>query len=807
MDRLTTDQLRLASVIAHQLKAPVAAVATILQTLLGDFAGPLNPKQREMLEKALARCHESTATAQRLLTLANALENPKLLAGSADPVAAAYAIHKTYAEEALKRHIHFTLDLGNESPLAWVRLDPAALMEIFDALIHNALKYTPDHGKIRLRIRRDAEPGMLFCSVADSGIGIAPQDRDKIFTPFYRSASARKSARPGTGIGLAFVKSVVEAVGGTIRIATSDLGGAEFQIHLPAQAFPSTPATGDSAMYRPLKVIIVGGVAAGPKVAAKVMRLMPHAEVTIIDKGKLLSYAGCGLPYYISGVVRDQSQLTSSAVGVVRDPVFFQKVKNVRVLNQTEALDINRSQKQIHVRDNSRGTESWLEYDKLVLATGAAPMIPNLPGIHLKNIFSLHGVTDAEGIKAALDSGRARDVAIIGGGLIGIEVTEALARKGCRVTILEKRSQILRILDREMALLVEKHLESKGVKVLTETNVEGFEGADRVQTVVTDRTVIPTDLVILAAGIQPNAELARKAGLEIGVTGGIKTNERLQTSDPDIYAAGDCVESIHRITGQPCHTPFGSIANKQGRVVAINLCGGSDMFPPVLNSIACQVFDYSIACTGLTEFEARKHNFEPVSVLSPGPDREHFAPRAKTLMLKLVVDAKSRRLLGAQAIGPGRGDKRIDAACLAITGQFTIDQIANLDLCYAPTFSPVMDNLITAANIARNKLSGDMIGITAMEIMELRQKNADFVFLDVRTHPEYEHMRLAGTTHIPLGALRDRLAELPREKPIVTFCNISLRGYEAALILRANGFSDVKVLDGGLEMWPYEKLQ
>ena len=270
-----------------------------------------------------------------------------------------------------------------------------------------------------------------------------------------------------------------------------------------------------------LKVVIIGGVAAGPKVAAKVVRLRPDAEVTVVEKGQFLSYAGCGLPYYVSGVVTEQAELMSTPIGVLRDPSFFQKVKNVHVKNRTEAMEIDRKGKRIRVRDLDSDEESWLDYDKLVLATGANPVVPPIPGVNLSNIFTLHGVEDAEGIKTTLSEDKARDVVVVGGGLIGIEVTEALVHKGCRVTVVEMLPQILRILDEEMAILVAGHLESHGVKVLTGTKVESFEGNGKVCTVVTDKGPIPADMVIMSIGVRPNVGLAKDAGLELGRTGAI----------------------------------------------------------------------------------------------------------------------------------------------------------------------------------------------------------------------------------------------------------------------------------------------
>ena len=555
-----------------------------------------------------------------------------------------------------------------------------------------------------------------------------------------------------------------------------------------------------------MKVVIVGGVAAGPKVASKIIRLMPNAEVTLVEKGEFLSYAGCGLPYYVSGVVEAQGELMSTPIGVVRDPAFFQKVKNVRVLNRTEATEIDRPSKRLRVKGVTDGQESWLEYDKLVLATGACPVVPPIDGVDLDNVFALHGIYDAEGIRSVLAEQDARDVVIVGGGLIGAEAAEALVERGCRVTIVEMLPQILGMLDWQMARLVAQHMESHGVKVLTDTKVLRFEGDGKVSSVVTDAGALAADLVILAVGVRANVTLADQAGLEIGSTGGIKVDGHMQTSDPDIYAAGDCVESVDLVTGGPCYVPLGSTANKHGRVAAVNVCGGNDTFGGVLGSTVCKVFDYCVARTGLTEAAARNAGYDVTVAMVPGPDKAHFMPDAKRLLLRLIVDSTTRRLLGAQAIGPGAGDKRIDVAAMAITARMTVDDIANADLCYAPPYASAMDNMITASNVARNKLDGYMVGVPVDEVHQMLEQETDFVFLDVRSEAEYARVRLDGSTLIPLGALRGRLDELPGDKEIVTFCAASLRGYEAGLILRAAGFENVRVMDGGIAMWPYEKV-
>ena len=357
------------------------------------------------------------------------------------------------------------------------------------------------------------------------------------------------------------------------------------------------------------------------------------------------------------------------------------------------------------------------------------------------------------------------------------------------------------MMDADLVIHVMKYLESRGVKVRCSTSVQSFQGNGQVASVCTDKGDIPCDMVIVAVGVKPNAGLAKDAGLEIGRTGGIKVSPLMQTSDPDIYAAGDCTEGRHLITGEPCFIPLGSTANKEGRVAAINICGGKDIFSGVLGTAVVKVFDYTVARTGLGEEEARHAGFDVVTVLSPSPDKAHYYPTARMIMMKLIADKKSRRLLGLQVVGPGEGDKRVDVAATAITARMTVDDVAHLDLAYAPPYSPAMDNIITACDIARNKMEGVFEGITPAEVKAMIDRKADVILLDVRSPGEVVALPFPGSVNIPLGVLRQRWSELPRDKEIIAFCKISLRGYEAAMILKGEGFTRVKVMDGGLVMW------
>ncbi len=801
-----SEPLHFAALMAHQLRSPLDAALSQMGLLLEGYAGKLTAQQQDLLERIQRRGREAMDAANRVMAIARAMESVEPPSSVADLVQVLRGAKRRYTSEAHRRKMPFHCDTPGEA--VWVHASEDELSEMCLALLNNAFKYTPDHGQVRAGVAVSADGKRVRLVVEDSGIGIPEPEREIVFQPFTRTLGASDSTAPGVGLGLAFVHAMVRRAGGNVWADRSDWGGARITADMPAAPAPETARiSGANTMAAQMKVVIVGGVAAGPKVASKIIRMQQDAEVTILEKGKFLSYAGCGLPYYVSGVVKEQAELMSTAAGAVRDPIFFQKVKNVVVRSGTEAMEVDREHKRVLARDLASGEDTWLDYDYLVLATGATPVKPPIPGMDLEHVFTLHGVNDAEGIRHWLSQERAHDVVVIGGGLIGVEVTEALVEKGCRVTMVELADQILGMLDWEMAQLVEMHMESRGVKVMTSTNVTAFEGENgEVKRVVTSQGVLPVDIVIMGIGVRPNVGLAKEAGLEIGRTGAIKVDDHLRTTDPCIFALGDCAENVDLVTGEPAYVPLGSTANKHGRVAAVNICGGDDTYPGILGSAVCKVFDYCVGRTGLTERQARAAGFDIITVHSPAPDRAHYMPTAKSLMMKLVVDRQTRKLLGLQAVGPGAGDKRVDVAAMAITAGMTVDQLAKADLCYAPPYAPAMDNIITAVDIARNKLSGAMNGITPWDAHELMQKE-DVTFLDVRSPGEFEGVRLPGSINISLGTLRGHLHELDKDKPIIAFCEISLRGYEAGLILKHAGFKDVRVLDGGIAMWPYEKVQ
>jgi pyruvate/2-oxoglutarate dehydrogenase complex dihydrolipoamide dehydrogenase (E3) component/rhodanese-related sulfurtransferase len=399
---------------------------------------------------------------------------------------------------------------------------------------------------------------------------------------------------------------------------------------------------------------------------------------------------------------------------------------------------------------------------------------------------------------------------VVGAGLIGVETCEALELAGIEITVVEMLPQVLMFLDWEMAKLVENHMRAKGAHVITENPVAEFLGVDGKLTGVKLRngTELPCELAVVATGVRPNAELASEAGLAIGETGGIVVDDCMQTTDPDIYAAGDCVEIPHRLTGEKVNAPYGDLANLQGRVVGQNVVEGPKVtFPGTLHTGVCKVFDFAAGATGLSERGAQEAGFETASVVTAAPDKPGFMG-AKLLVIKMVAEKDSGKLLGVQCVGPGDVSKRIATAAMALHGGLTVADLGVADLPYAPPFSPAIDNLIATAHVLENKMASRMTGIACREVKTKVDAGEDVFILDARGPDEYEAMRLGiGEVLIPLGALRRRMNELPQDKSkeIICFCKISLRGYEAASLLEAHGWTNVKVMEGGIMAWPFPR--
>ena len=559
-----------------------------------------------------------------------------------------------------------------------------------------------------------------------------------------------------------------------------------------------------------MKVLIIGGSAAGPKTASKIRRLDGNADITIIQKGKYLSMASCGYPYFVGGVFDDPNKLISTPTGVPRDPDFFSKVKNITALVETEAVSIDREKKSVSVKNLATGKSDVLSYDKLVLTTGARPIVPPIPGIDLDGVDSLQSMEDAVGLKKIVSEKKCKKAVVIGGGLIGIETCEAFQLAGIEVTVVEMLDQILPFLDFEMAKTVENHLKAKGVNVITGNAVKEIKGTGSVNSVVlNDGTQIPCEQVVFSIGVRPNSGLAKDAGLKIGDRGGISVNRFMQTSDPSIYAAGDCVEVTNLITHEKQPWPMGDAANLQGRVAAQNIVlGNVEEYEGIVGTGICKVFDFTAGSTGLSTKAANAEGFENVlTAIHAAPDKPGFMG-ANPVIIKLLAEKTTGKLLGMQIVGTGDAAKRLAMAAVAIQGHMGISQLVNLDLPYAPPFSPAIDNFITAAHVLENKWRGYMDGIGPLELYKRLEKGEKPFLLDVRGPAEFEQMRLGrGEKLIPLGKLRASVQELPQDKnsEIIAYCKISLRGYEAACCLKSMGYTNVKVLEGGLVAWPFGK--
>ncbi|MBK1723910.1 FAD-dependent oxidoreductase [Thiocystis violacea] len=562
---------------------------------------------------------------------------------------------------------------------------------------------------------------------------------------------------------------------------------------------------------KPLKILVIGGSAAGPKAAAKARRLDEHASITIIQKEADLSMASCGYPYYVGGVFDDRNQLICTPAGIVRDPNFFEKAKGIEALVQTEAIAIDRAARTVTCKHLPSGETRTLAYDKLVIATGATPLRPPVPGIELEGIHHLQSLGDADALRKIRDERQVRHAVIVGGGLIGFEVCEALRLADIRTTVVEKTDRILPFLDPDLAKLVENYVRTHGADIITGNGVAAFlgEGGQLTAVKLENGTELPCELAVVAIGVRPNIALAQAAGLKIGGQGGIKVDEFMQTSDPDIYAAGDCVECTSLITGDKVRAPYGDLANLQGRVIGQNLINpGSATFPGITQTGICKIFDYGVGFTGLSASEARQRGMTDIETATvSGLDIPGYM-KGQLLISKMIADRKSGRVLGFQCIGPGDVSKRVATVAMAIRGKLTIEDLGNADLPYAPPYSLALDHVIVSAHVLENKVLGRLKGLSVSEVKERVDAGADCFIIDSRTPQEFEEERLGIGEHlIPQGALRGRLAELPRDKDaeIILYCKISLRGYECAAILEGHGWRNVKVMEGGVVAWPYPR--
>lgn len=559
----------------------------------------------------------------------------------------------------------------------------------------------------------------------------------------------------------------------------------------------------------PNKIVIIGAVALGPKAACRARRMDPTAQVTLIEQGQHLSYGGCGIPFYVSGDISDIQALMSTSFHMVRDEQFFKEAKGVQVHSQTRALAIDRKHRLVQIQHSLTGKEEELPYDNLVLATGASPFRPDIEGITLKGVTTISNPTEALMIKESLSHGQVNHCVIIGAGPIGLEMAQAVADLwGVDTTVLEIQDQLLPgLLDPDLARMLETELKGHDIHLLLGEQAVRILGDDQgnVQKVITKGKELPADLVILAAGVRPNTVLAERSGLVIGDTGGIIVNEYMQTSDPFIYAGGDCIEVLNLLTGQPCFYPSGSLANRQGRVIGSNVAGGRETFPGVIGSFAIKVFDLSAGRCGLTTAAARAAGFDAEEALVIQADRAHFYPGQELMALKLVADQKTRRVLGISGVARN-GDAlmaRLNAVAGGLPCNLTIEDVANLEIPYSPPFAAAMDILNAVANTLKNTLEGKNRPLSLVQFQELfsEKEEGSVLFLDVRGPRNAQpYVRQFGPRwiNIPQETLSRRIEDLPRTKKVVLICNSGVRSYEAQVILDEAGIKNTLNLAGGV---------
>jgi len=569
-----------------------------------------------------------------------------------------------------------------------------------------------------------------------------------------------------------------------------------------------------------LKVLIIGGVAAGPKTACRLKRLVPDASITIVDQDNLISYGGCGIPYYVSGDVSDEKELRNTSFHMTRDEAFFLNAKGVEVMTRTRALAVDRQANTVQVKNLDSDEQKSLPYDKLVISTGSKPFVLPIPGADIEGVFTISDLHKAIDIKEQLAKGKIGRAVVIGGGAIGIEMAEAFADLwGVETSLVEFMPQLLpNILDNTFAAMLANHMREHGVSVHLNEAARSIEaGSDgKACKVITSNREIETDLVIMAAGVRPRSQLAQEAGLQVSKFG-IVVNDRLQTSDPDIYAAGDCIETTHLVSGKKNLAPMGSLANREGRIVADNLAGITSTFEGWIGSFIMKAFDICVGGTGLSYQAAKAEGFDADYVISAQSDRAHFFPEQSVIPLQMVFDRKTRRVLGVQGFGP-MGDAilaRIDAAAGLIAKGGIIDDFSKLEMAYAPPFATALDALNATANVADNKAAGRLRTVSIDDYMAWMgdpATNPDWIALDIR-HPAESEVFINKFVDIwvsmPYIEVRSRIKELPTDKTMIIICDAGTRSYEIQCFLDHHGLSSL-VLGGGFncirrigaEWWP-----
>ncbi len=541
------------------------------------------------------------------------------------------------------------------------------------------------------------------------------------------------------------------------------------------------------------KIVIVGGVAGGASAATRLRRLDESAHIIVFERGPHVSFANCGLPYYIGGLIKDRDAL------LVATPKQLREWFNLDVRTRQEVIEIDRKNREVVVNDLNTGETYRESYDKLILSPGARPLVPPVPGVDLPRVFQLRTMQDMDAIKAQVDAGEAQTVVIVGGGFIGLEMAENLVHRGLDVTIVEMLDQVMSPLDSEMAAFVHRHLRLNGVRLALGDGLKAIsQQRDHLTITLQSDKAVLADMVVLAVGVRPESDLARAAGLDLGPRGHIVVNDALQTSDPDIYAIGDAIQVKHGVTGQPTAIPLAGPANRQGRLVADHIVGRDVEYRGTQGTSIVKVFDLTVATTGLNAKQLEQQDLPFESTVTESPDHPSYYPGASYMKIKLLYEPDSGRLLGAQIVGAKGVDRTIAVLATALRARMTVFDLEHLELPYAPPYGSAKDPVNIAGFVAANSLRGDTNILHWEEVLQLDSEK-DGV-LDVRTQEEYQLASIRGAVHIPLSELRQRLDELSKDKRWVVYCRVGQRGYVAERILAQNGFQAAN-LTGGMAVY------
>jgi NADPH-dependent 2,4-dienoyl-CoA reductase/sulfur reductase-like enzyme/rhodanese-related sulfurtransferase/two-component sensor histidine kinase len=779
--------------LSHQLKSPVTTIQSLLKTVSDGFTGETNVQTLQFVEKALKKAAEANTLIADLLHFKTYTGGENIEKEDVDVTALAESVVSSYLTEASDKNISLRVRLPETAAII-VHGNSRGLEIAMRNLIENAIKYTPANGHVIVKMTVSNETKRCVFQVTDSGFGISDNERSSLFTPFFRSVK-HKASVSGTGLGLAITKNIVAGHGGTVAVTSKEGKGSTFKIIVPVLSWKTKKA----AAVMKKRVLIIGGVTAGPKAAARLRRLDERLDITIIERSEFLSYSGCGLPSYISGRVVSPKALMSTADNTIRDINFFESIKNIKILNRTEAVRIDRKKKIVAVRDLATSELRNLPYDVLILATGADSVLPPIKGIRLKGIFSLHRMEDAEAIKKECGMRNARDVFIIGGGLIGIETAESLMTAGARVTILEKKRHVLSSLfDEDFSGKIENALNRKGIKIMTGVNIRSIGRKNRQLVFHTDKGAFHADIVILSTGVKPNSILAKQAGLTLSSSGAVTVNRRLQTSDASIYAIGDCAESVNFLTKKHEYWPLGSISTKMGRIAADNICGRRSEFKGFIGTTMFQNFDLAIARTGLTVASALANGFVPESVVITGLDKAHYSKNAEYITLKLVADSKTNALIGAQAYGRGDVVRHIQIVASAISRSMTLADVFDLDLGYAPVFNNPIDIVQTACCVLAGKMEGFVKTTTAQG---LEKGMHALKVIDVSPLADHLFSAIPGSINVPMENLRREGVPIDKKVRCVLYSKTSSRAYEAFRYLVTRGYENLSILEGGYIFW------